>query len=94
MYFFETRGLSSVCHIHHALNPRAVAGVRGEIDAMTARGSALNASAVALDIVCGVALTAGASWTIADWLKRGRADRRLALTSGWPAQRAGRAKVD
>jgi hypothetical protein len=44
--------------------------------------------------VGGVALTAGASWTIADWLKRGRADRRLALTPGWPAQRAGLAKAD
>lgn len=44
--------------------------------------------------VGGVALTAGASWTIADWLKRGRADRRLALAPGRPAQRAGLAKAD
>ena len=65
-----------------------------EIDALTARGNALNASAVALDIVGGVALTAGASWTIADWLKRGRADRRLPLTPGWPMQRAGRTGID
>lgn len=41
-----------------------------------------------------VARTAGASWTIADWLKRGRADRRLALAPGWPAQHADRAKAD
>ena len=52
--------------------------VRG-IDALTARGNALTVSAIALDTVGGVALTAGASRPIVDWLKSGRADRRLAL---------------
>ena len=65
-----------------------------EIDALTTRGNALNASAIALDIAGGVALTAGATWTIADWLKRGRADRRLALTPGWPIQVAGLGRAD
>jgi tetratricopeptide (TPR) repeat protein len=35
-----------------------------EIDALTTQGNALNASAIALDIAGGVALTAGATWTI------------------------------
>jgi len=52
-------------------------------------GNALNNSAIALDIAGAIALTAGASWTIANWLKRGRAERRPALAPGWPAQRAG-----
>ena len=65
-----------------------------EIDALSGRGNALNASAIALDIAGGVALAAGATWTIADWLKRGRTERRLALAPGWPTQRAGLAKAD
>ena len=65
-----------------------------EIDALTTRGNALNASAIALDIAGGVGLTAGATWTIADWLKRGRADRRLALAPGWSTQRAGLGRAD
>lgn len=53
-----------------------------EIDALTGRGNALTASAIALDIVGGLALTAGATWTLADWLKHGWAERRLALAPG------------
>ena len=65
-----------------------------EIEALTARGNTLNASAIALDIAGGVALSAGATWTIADWLKRGRADRRLAMAPGWPIPRVGLARAD
>ena len=62
-----------------------------EIDALTSRGNALNASAIALDVVGGVALTAGATWTIADWLKRGRSERRATLAPLRPTDRAGQA---
>ncbi|MBL9006898.1 MAG: hypothetical protein JNJ46_21765, partial [Myxococcales bacterium] len=62
-----------------------------EIDALTSRGNALNASAIALDVVGGVALTAGAAWTIADWLKRGRSERRATLAPPRPTDRAGQA---
>ena len=62
-----------------------------EIDALTSRGNALNASAIALDVVGGVALTAGAAWTIADWLKRGRSERRATLAPLRPTDRAGQA---
>ena len=65
-----------------------------EIDALTGHGEALNAAAIALDIAGGVALAAGATWTIADWLKRGRTERRLALAPSWPLERAGLATED
>ncbi|MBL9007127.1 MAG: hypothetical protein JNJ46_22920, partial [Myxococcales bacterium] len=59
-----------------------------EIDALTSRGNALNASTIALDIVGGVALTAGATWTIADWLKRARSERHAALVRLPPTDQA------
>lgn len=46
-----------------------------EIDAMSGRGEALNAAAIGLDIAGGVALTVGAAWTIADWLRHRRSEQ-------------------
>ncbi len=66
----------------------------GEIDVAAGRGYPVNASAIALDIADGVARTVGEIWTVADWLKRGRTERCLALAPGWPIQRGGVAKAD
>ena len=46
-----------------------------EIELMSSRGEVLNAAAIGLDIVGGVALTAGAVWTIADWSRHRRSER-------------------
>jgi tetratricopeptide (TPR) repeat protein len=52
-----------------------------EIEALNSRGEVLNGAAIALDVVGGVALTAGGAWTLAAWLRRGRGEQapRLAL---------------
>jgi len=63
-----------------------------EIDAMTRRGEALNTSAIGLDIAGGVALTAGAAWTIAAWLRHGRGEQapRLAAWQPFPVAASAR----
>ena len=59
-----------------------------EIDALTRQSNALNTSPIALDIVGGVALPAGTTWTIADWLKRARSERHAALVRLPPTDQA------
>ena len=63
-----------------------------EIDAMTRRGEALNTSAIALDIAGGVALTAGAAWTIAGWLRHGRGEQAPRLAAWQPLSVAASAR--
>ena len=55
-----------------------------EIEALSSRGEALNGAAIALDVVGGVALTAGGAWTLAAWLRHSRGEQALRLALWLP----------
>lgn len=70
---------------------RHAAGARG---GHHTRQRAERLGSVSLDIAGGVALPAGATWTIADRLRRSRTKQRVVLAQGCRVEGASRAKAD